>query len=143
MPHPDDPRTRFADHCVELLGSVGRVQARRMFGGHGLYLDGLMFALIIEERLYLKTDAQNAASLRAAGGAPFTYDGARGPVVTSYVGPPDEAMDSPALMAPWARSALEAALRARVKRKPKAPARTKSAAPSPARSSRAAKRPTR
>lgn len=96
---------------VELLRSLGRVTARRMFGGSGLYADGGIVALEIEGTLYLKTDAQTRARFAEAGGRPFVYDGKGREVETSYWTPPDEAMDSPEAMAPWARMALEASAR--------------------------------
>lgn len=118
------PADDFAAHCVELLAPLGAARARRMFGGHGLYLDGLMVGLIAAEQLYLKTDAQTRPRWEAAGGRPFVYTSTRGDVTKtatmSYWTPPPEAIDSPALMHPWARLALEAALRAQAARKPRA-----------------------
>lgn len=96
---------------VELLGSLGRVTARRMFGGTGLYADGGIVALEIEGTLYLKTDAQSRERFAEAGGRPFVYDGKGREVETSYWTPPDEAMDSPDAMRPWARLALGASMR--------------------------------
>ena len=55
----------FADYAVELLGAAGRVAARRMFGGYGLYCDGVMFALIADDVLYLKADDVQPARARA------------------------------------------------------------------------------
>lgn len=85
-----------------------------MFGGHGFYVDDLFIALAISERLYLKTDEHNRARFKTAGCEPFTYPGSDGQVmVMSYWTAPDEALESPMLMLPWARLAMEAALRAR------------------------------
>lgn len=95
----------------ELLEPLGRITVRRMFGGAGLYVDGLIVGLEIEGTLYLKTDASSRDLFADAGGRPFVYDGKDKPVTTSYWAPPDEAMDSPEAMRPWARLALEAALR--------------------------------
>ena len=69
--------SEFADYAVELLGAAGRVTARRMFGGYGLYCDGVMFALIADDVLYLKADDVNRPELERAGSAPFVYE-ARG-----------------------------------------------------------------
>jgi DNA transformation protein len=104
----------FVAHCMELLGSVGAVRSRRMFGGHGFYVDDLFIALIADERLYLKADALTRPTFEAAGSTPFIYDAA-GKAMTSkgYFSAPEEAMESPPLMQPWARLALAAALRAR------------------------------
>lgn len=114
----------FAAHCAELLAPLGAAEARRMFGGWGLYVDGLMIGLIADEQLYFKTDAASRPQWEAAGGRPFIYhrrerDGAAASTATSYWTPPAEATESSALMLPWARLALEAALRARAARKPR------------------------
>ena len=110
----------FADYAVELLSTVGRVAARRMFGGYGLYCDGVMFALIADDVLYLKADDATRPAFERASSEPFVYD-ARGRRTTmAYWRAPDEAMESRELAAPWARTALAAALRARsAKRKPR------------------------
>lgn len=107
------PKDEFARYCVELLGSLGPARSRRMFGGHGFYVDDVFIALIFEERLYLKVDDTTRARFEQSGCRPFVYDGGQGkPVSISYYTAPDEAMESPALMRPWARLAMEAGLRA-------------------------------
>lgn len=101
-------------HCLELLSSAGQARARRMFGGQGIYVDDLFIALIAFDRLYLKADEVSRARFEAAGSQPFSYAKKGGDtVVMSYWSAPDEAMDSPDAMAPWARMAVAAALRAR------------------------------
>jgi DNA transformation protein and related proteins len=113
---------QFVSHCLELLGSAGSTRWRRMFGGHGLYVDDLFIGLIADDRLYLKVDSLTRAAFEAAGCQPFVYDGAGKSVTLGYFSAPEEAMESPPLMQPWARLALAAALRARAL-KPPAPAR--------------------
>jgi DNA transformation protein len=116
MPAP----TPFVDHCLELLGSAGAPRARRMFGGHGLYVDELFVAIVARERLYLKADAQTRERFERAGCEPFVYTAQGRSVSLGYWSAPDDAMESPAAMQPWVRLALEAALRAR--QRPGAPA---------------------
>src|SRR5262245_356683 len=99
------------EHLRELLAPIGRVSARAMFGGHGIYADGVIIGIVIDDRLYLKVDAATESRFRAAGCAPFVYLGQRKPISMSYWSVPDAALDSPAEMQPWARLALEAALR--------------------------------
>lgn len=114
----------LVEHCRELLAPLGSVRVKRMFGGHGFYVDELFIALIAFGRLYLKADALTRARFEAAGCEPFVYDGKGKPVTMSYFTAPEDAMESPALMQPWARLALEAALRARAAKKaPAKPAR--------------------
>lgn len=103
----------FTELCVEMLSPLGPVRTRAMFGAQGLYVDGLFMAIIDDGQLFLKADDTTRERFVAAGCVPFTYptkDGER--MVMSYYRPPEEALESPPLMLPWARLALEAALRA-------------------------------
>lgn len=106
-------RPPFVEHCSELLASLGAVRVRRMFGGWGLYVDGLFIALIAYERLYLKVHASAREHFASAGCEPFVYNAGNKQVSLGYWTAPDAAMDSPAMMQPWARLALQAALAAR------------------------------
>ena len=103
----------FVSHCRELLAPLGAVRVRRMFGGWGLYVDELFVAIIAAERLYLKADAAARPSFEAAGCKPFVYDAKSKSISLGYWSAPDEALESPALMQPWARLALQSALAAR------------------------------
>lgn len=137
-------RQGTVDHCLELLAPIGQVSAQRMFGGHGLRIDGHFVALIIADRLYLKADAATRAQFQAAGCEPFTYTGKSKPVTVSYWTVPPQAMDSPAEMRPWARLALDAALRAQASRRRAAsakPARTRKPTVRPAARKGARNRP--
>ncbi len=133
-------RNEFLSHCTELLGSAGAVRTRRMFGGHGFYVDDLFIALIAAERLYLKVDAQTRAAFEAQACVPFVYDREGKAMSLSYFSAPEEAMESPPLMQPWARLALSAALRARVA-KPAANTAVKKASPRKGASARAPMKP--
>lgn len=108
----------LVEHCTELFAPLGAVRVRRMFGGHGIYCDELFIALIVTDRLYLKVDALSQPTFEAAGCAPFTYERKGRGVALRYWSAPPEAMESPALMQPWARLALAAALRARAVARP-------------------------
>ena len=113
----------FVDHVAGRLLPLGPVQARRMFGGWGLFLDGVMFALIARDRLYLKADAESAARFEAAGCAPFTYQRKGKTIALSYrEAPPDTlegAGDGAGDLLAWAELAVEAARRSPRKRKRK------------------------
>ena len=115
------PPEEFATHAADLLSSVGSVVARQMFGGHGLYCDGTMFALIADGVLYLKADAENRSDFERAGATPFAYRARGRSVVMSYYLAPEEVLESRTLAAPWARSAYAAALRSRASRRTRAP----------------------
>jgi DNA transformation protein len=103
----------FVVHACELLASLGPCKAVRMFGGYGLSIDGMNLGLIAWDTLYLKTNAETEPRWLAAGSKPFIYEAKGKPMKLNYYTPPDEALESPALMAPWARLALQAAMAAR------------------------------
>jgi DNA transformation protein len=117
-------RNEFIELVLELLAPLGTASARAMFGGHGVYLDGVIIAIVVDDTLYFKTDEQNRVEFDRLGLEPFTYEAADGKQQSmSYVRAPDEALDSPHAMRPWARSAMAAALRkksVRTAAKPKA-----------------------
>lgn len=103
----------FSLYLRDLFCELGRVTLRRMFGGQGIYHDGIIIGLVIGEELFLKTDLVSRDAFAQAGGEPFTYLGKGKPVVMSYWAPPAEALESARSMLPWARLAYEAALRKR------------------------------
>lgn len=103
----------FVLHACELLSSLGPCKATRMFGGYGLSVDGMNVGLIAWDTLFLKTNADTEPQWQAAGGRPFEYQARGRAMRLHYFTPPDEALESPALMAPWARLALAAAVAAR------------------------------
>lgn len=101
----------FIPFVQELLLVWGRVSARRMFGGHGLYHEGLMFAIVMGNRLYLKADELNRPEFEVLGLAPFTYPMKGKTVALSYWSAPDAIFDEPTEAVRWARSAWDAAAR--------------------------------
>ena len=101
----------FVGYVVESLRDLGPVGARRMFGGHGIFMNGLMFGLIADDQLYLKVDAGNRAAYDAEGLQPFTYSGKGRPIEMSYRLAPSESFDDPEILCDWAREAYAAALR--------------------------------
>ena len=107
---------RFAEYCCELLASVGPCRARRMFGGFGISTDGLTIAIVADmgsgERLWLKADEETRRRFEEARGERFTYVMQGAERSMNYYTVPEEALESPQLMAPWARQALDCALRA-------------------------------
>ncbi len=113
-------------HLLELLQPLGRAEARRMFGAHGVYLDGLFVALVVAEQAYLKAGEASREAFRSAGGVPFRYEARGRTQQLDFWTPPAEALESPAALAPWVRLALAAALQAaRTKPPRRAPPRTR------------------
>jgi DNA transformation protein and related proteins len=96
----------------ELFEPFGAVSLKRMFSGHGVYAEGVCFALHLRGDIYLKTDAETQSRFEAAKSEPFAYDGHRGRVtVTSYWRLPAGAYDDPDELKDWCGLALQAARR--------------------------------
>lgn len=109
----------FIDYLPEVFGEFGSINTRRMFGGHGVYHHGLMFGLVADDTLYLKTDAGNLHFFAAESLGPFEFTSKDGRTTKlSYYRAPDEILDDRELAATWARRAYDAALRAQATKKP-------------------------
>lgn len=112
------------EFLVEQLGSLGRVEPRRMFSGAGLFRDGLMFAIVIDDVLYFKTDDETVAAFDAEGLPPFSYGTRTGEKrLTHYRRAPERVLDDTDEMADWAARAFAVAQRADARKGRKKPPR--------------------
>ncbi|QIG50776.1 TfoX/Sxy family protein [Nordella sp. HKS 07] len=103
----------FLAFIKEQLADFGPVSVRRMFGGAGIFRDGLMFALVADEMLYLKADAISQGDFEALALPPFSYDSKGGKrTVMAYWRAPEACLDDRDEMTEWAGKAYGAALRA-------------------------------
>jgi DNA transformation protein len=106
------------DFLIDLFAPFARVTVKRMFSGHGVYRDGLVFAWALPEGIYLKTDETTAPHFDEAGLAVFVYGTKDGPrSVGSYRRMPDACFDDEDELRKWAALAFDAARRAPVKPK--------------------------
>jgi DNA transformation protein and related proteins len=120
-----------ADYLRDIFSTFGPVTVRRMFGGTGIYADGVMIALVADEVIYLKVDDETAGAFEQEGLAPFTYSKKPGKLaVMSYRRMPDRCYDDPDELARWASHALAAAKRSAASLPRKRSASTKSKTPS-------------
>lgn len=104
----------FSEFLKDQLSEFGAVTIRRMFGGAGIYRDGLMFALVASDVVYFKADDVNRPDFEALGLGPFVYAGKDGRnTIMSYWRAPESCLDDPSEMADWAARAFAAALRSR------------------------------
>jgi DNA transformation protein len=106
----------FLEFIREQLSGFGPVTVRRMFGGAGIFRDGLMFAIVAQETLYFKADDEFQAEFESLSLPPFTY-GAKGGkrTIMSYWRAPEACLDDRDEMTEWAGKAFAAALRAQGK----------------------------
>jgi len=109
------------DHLHDIFAGVAPVSIRRLFGGKGIYRDGLVFALEAFDRVWIKVDEETQPLFAAAGSEPFTYQGRNRTVTLPYWSLPEAALDDPDEAARWARLGLEVSRRKAAARPPRAP----------------------
>jgi DNA transformation protein len=110
--------SEFVEFVKDQMAPLGPVVSRRMFSGAGLYLDGVIFALILRDTLYFKVDAGNRAAYEAEGLLPFSYQvKGRTVEIGSYRRAPERLFDAAEDMVDWARAAVAAGRRAETKKK--------------------------
>ncbi len=109
----------IVDWVAEALEPLGSVTMRRMMGGATLYLDGTVFAIVTEDGLWFKADAQSDAFWDEADCPRFSYERDGEVATMNYRRAPDDVYDDPDEMLKWAEPAIAAGLRA-PKKKPKA-----------------------
>ena len=97
------------EQAKDLLHGLGPITSRKMFGGAGLYLDGVMFALIADGELFLKATGNFVEALEGMRSSPFVYDGKGKPVTMSYWRLPEDALDDPDEAVRLARHAVDCA----------------------------------
>jgi DNA transformation protein and related proteins len=106
----------FKDFIRDQLSGFGPVTIRNMFSGAGIYADGVMFAILANDVLYLKADETTAQAFAAEGMGPFTYRPAgRAPVAMSYWEVPPRLLEEPDELVEWARAAHRIACASKVK----------------------------
>jgi len=105
--------SEFVEYLKEVFREFGPISARRMFGGHGVYFDGVMIGLVADDTLYLKVDEQSAPEFIDYGLTQFMYPKGDKMVGMSYYLAPEEALEDPSEMRLWAQRAYDAALRSK------------------------------
>lgn len=105
--------SEFLELVTGQMAGLGTITSRRMFGGHGLYCDGLFIAIISDDKLYFKADVQTQPKFEAHGLPRFGYSARGKAVQLMYYEAPAEVFDEAQAMRDWGRLALEAAVHAR------------------------------
>jgi DNA transformation protein len=110
----------FVDYLLEQMQPLGPVTAKAMFGGYGIYIDDLMFALVADDVLYLKTNTDNLPDFEQRGLCPFSYTRNGKSFNMSYSEAPAEVLEDTDIMRRWGNRAIAAALsnRTNTKKKP-------------------------
>ncbi|HLG95613.1 MAG TPA: TfoX/Sxy family protein [Bryobacteraceae bacterium] len=108
-------RVSYIEFLIEQLSLLGEITTRRMFGGNVLYCDGIVFALVASDTLYLKADDANRAEFEANGLGAFHPFGDESLVMQYYQAPPEIFEDREELRR-WVGGAVAAARRGLAKK---------------------------
>ena len=100
-------------YLLEQMQCLGPVEARRMFGAYGIFIDGIMFGLYSDEQLYLKADSVSAEKFEQRGLPPFIYQRSGKEIALSYRCAPEDFIDDTEVMSVWGMEAIFAAHRSR------------------------------
>lgn len=111
-------KPEYLEFIVEWLSPLGPIATRAMFGGHTLYCDGIPFALLADNTLFLKVDDLTRGQYESRGLRAFQPFPDK-PGTMQYYPPPPEFFEDTAVRDRWGRAAVEAGRRAEVKRRPK------------------------
>jgi len=102
----------FQEFLQDQLAQFGPIGIRRMFGGAGVFRESLMFGLVVDETLYLKTGNTNREDFERAGMEPFTYMRKSKPASLGYHQVPADVLEDPQEMRDWSEKAFAVALAA-------------------------------
>lgn len=105
--------SEYLNYIMECMASIRDLRVRGMFGGYGLYQNEIIFAIVVNDVLYLKSDAAIKREFSNRGLLPFTYTVGDGSVTMQYFAASPDIFEQPEVMQEWIQKALGAALRAK------------------------------
>ena len=112
-------QNEYCQFVMDSLSNFGSVSVRKMFGGYGVYFQGLMFGLIANEHLYFKVDDSNRADFEKAHSHAFTYQAKNKTMSLAYWLVPAEVLEEPEQLYFWAKKAHHVAFTAAAAKKEK------------------------
>ena len=107
----------FCDYIVsDLLAELPNITSKKMFGGFGLYQEGLIFAIITsDDKVYFKVDEHNQKQFEGKGSKQFTYTFKNTGKTTTmpYWVLPEDILEDPKELPKWVASSVEVSKRAK------------------------------
>lgn len=94
----------FKDFVLDQLAGLDHVEARRMFGGFGLYQDETFFGIVDKGKLYFKVDDSTVGDYRKRKMKPFRPNAKQ--TLWSYYQVPVEMIENADQLCDWAVAAI-------------------------------------
>ena len=109
--------SEFVDYLLEVFEEFGPINSKRMFGGYGIYYQGVMFGLVADDTLYLKADDSISNYFASRDLGQFEYNKGGKTIKMSYYQAPEELLEDKEIAREWARRSYEVALETKAKAK--------------------------
>lgn len=106
----------FCQYLIDLFRPWAEINLRKMFGGYGVYKNGLMFGIVADDVLYLKVDETNKADFEKLGLEAFSYEAKTRRVSMSYFTAPIEILEDESELNKWAEKSYQAAIQSKNKK---------------------------
>ena len=105
-------KARFLEYVLsEVLADIEGISSRAMFGGYGIYKDGVIFAIIADEQLYFKVDETTRSDYEQYGSHPFVYSQGKHKATTmSYWALPADIQEDKTELAQWVQNSYDVSL---------------------------------
>ena len=103
-------QNEFVNYLLDELQSLGLVTRKQMFGGYGLFMNGLMFALVTDETLYLKSGPEIDSLFDELNLPSFNYLRQGKQISLSYRLAPDSILDDPQELCEWVLRSYKVAM---------------------------------
>jgi DNA transformation protein and related proteins len=87
------------------------ISFKKMFGGMGLYKNGIVFGMIIQGELYFKADEKNQEEFKSRDSHPFTYQSRGKEVTLPYWLLPEEILENGGELEEWIEKSYEVGVR--------------------------------
>jgi DNA transformation protein len=102
------PNESFKEFVLDQLRALPDLRAKAMFGGHGLYQAARFFGLLMDGRLYFKTDDESRTAYIERSMASFIYEKAKRTMTMKYFEVPPEVLENREDLVAWAQRAIQA-----------------------------------
>ena len=97
----------YVAYVLDILSPFGTISARAMFGGYGIYKDGVIVAIVVNDELYFKVDQSNKAQYEELESEPFTYESHGKRATMSYWKVPAEVLEDKKRLPQWLQQSYE------------------------------------
>lgn len=107
----------YAEYIIDLLSPFGEITAKFMFGGYGIYKNGIIIGIIAEDELYFKVDHSNKADYEKLGSQPFIFETKGKKSQMSYWKVPSEILENEEILADYLQASYNVSINSKIKTK--------------------------